>query len=460
MQRDARIIGGVYHIGQIITSGGMLTSCTAHNRNTNSVVGLQIIEFAPTLSPSSIQQLLQPLERRRSIESPHVIHVYDWGIDGNRAYIATDPPRGVTLRHVLDSENIELPRLLDLSRQIALGLKVLHDRGIVGIDLRPPLITVDAVSLEDRVQLDDIGLRALLQAMGYVSSERYDDIGYLDPRYAPPEFMQRGPIGPWSDIYQAGLLLFELATGRLPFVGRNPAETGILQTSSPIPRMVQFKYDVPDALQAVVDQTLAKRPEDRFASIDRFLSALDHVQHIFRPPSAMQPSLQGGKPTSPGYTMSNMTSEMHPIADAVMRAAPIEGLPAVIASSSVTDENKVLAFLSYEVDGVEKYRLAIMEKNVVVGRDDPKRGIHPDIDLTPFDPKMTVSRQHARIRYEETFFHIEDLNSRNGSRLGSARLEPFKPALLKHGDTVRFGSVTLVFKVPGLSELPTGKMPA
>src|SRR5579884_2421898 len=174
MQRDARMIGGVYNIGQIITSGGMLTSCTAHNRNTNSVVGLLIIEFPTTLSPDTVQQLLQPLERRRSVESLHVMHVYDWGIDGNRAYIATDPPRGVTLRHVLDSENIDYPRLLDLSRQIAQGLKVLHDQGIVGIDLRPQLITVDAISIEDRVQLDDIGMRALLQAMGYVSSQRYD----------------------------------------------------------------------------------------------------------------------------------------------------------------------------------------------------------------------------------------------------------------------------------------------
>jgi serine/threonine protein kinase len=449
MQRDARMIGGVYHIGQIITSGGMLTSCTAHNRNTNSVVGLLIIAFPTTLSPDTVQQLLQPLERRRSVESLHVMHVYDWGIDGNRAYIATDPPRGVTLRHVLDSENIDYPRLLDLSRQIAQGLKVLHDQSVVGLDLRPQLITVDSVS-EDRVQLDDVGLRSLLRSLGYVSSERYDDIGYLDPRYAPPEYVQGGAIGPWSDIYQVGLLMFELATGRLPFVGRTPAETAILQSTAPVPRMALFKHDVPPSLQAIVDRALAKRPEDRFASADQLLAALDQIRF----PS--QPVLQGGRPTSPGY---GLTGEMAPVADVTLRAAPIEGLPTVTASQALHNEHTALAFLSYEVDGVEKHRLAITQKNVVVGRADPKRGIHPDIDLTPFDPKMTVSRQHARIRYEETFFHIEDLNSRNGTRLGTTKLQPFKPELLQHGASVRFGSVTLVFKVPGLEDQPTGKLP-
>lgn len=454
MQRDARMIGGVYHIGQIITSGGMLTSCTAHNRNSSSVVGLLIIEFPTTLSPDTVQQLLQPLELRRLVESLHVMHVYDWGIDGNRAYIATDPPRGVTLRHVLDNDDIDYPRLLDFSRQIAQGLKALHDQGVVGLDLRPPLITVDSVA-EDRVQLDDVGLRALLRAMGYASSERYDDIGYLDPRYAPPEYIQGGSIGPWSDMYQAGLLMFEFATGRLPFVGRTPAETAMLQIGGTVPRMALFKHDVPPSLQAIVDRALAKRPEDRFASVDQLLTALDQLQL----PSHPSPAMQGGRSTSPGY---GLTGEMAPVAEAAMRVAPIEGLPAIIASTPLTDENPILAFLSYEVDGVEKHRLAITQKNVVVGRTDPKRGVHPDLDLTPFDPKMTVSRKHARIRYEETFFHIEDLNSRNGSRLGSAKLQPFKPELLQHGDSVRFGSVTMIFKVPGpgLPDQPTGKLPA
>lgn len=443
MQRDARLVGGVYHVGQIITSGGMLTTCTAHNRNTNSVVGLLLIEFSPALSLFTVQQLLQPLEQRRAVQSPHVMRVYDWGIDGNRAYIATDPPRGITLRHVLDNENIDLPRILDFSRQIAQGLKALHEQGVAGLDLRPQLITVDVEAQEDRVQLDDVGLRSLLHALGYVSSERFDDIGYFDPRYAPPEYIQGGQVGPWSDIYQLGLLLFELVTGRLPFVGRNPAETGMLQSTNPAPRVAQFKHDASAALQAILDRALAKNPADRFASADQLLAALDQIQSPSRSIPAGSQQL-GGRPTSPGY---GLTGEMPPVEE-ILRAAPIEGLPVDLSSETLV--GNAFAFLAYEVDGVEKQRFAIMQKNVVVGRSDPKRDKHPDIDLTPLDLKMTVSRQHARIRYAETFFYIEDLKSHNGTRIGALKLEPLKPQLVQHGDTLRFGSVQLIFKVPGL----------
>src|SRR5256886_17286223 len=98
-RKSSRPIGGIYHLGQVITSGGMLTTYTAYNRNTNDVIGLQVIEFPSDINIQVVQQLLQPLEKRRSLHSPHVIGVYDWGIDGTRAFIATDPPRGITLRH-------------------------------------------------------------------------------------------------------------------------------------------------------------------------------------------------------------------------------------------------------------------------------------------------------------------------------------------------------------------------
>ena len=70
---------------------------------------------------------------------------------------------------------------------------------------------------------------------------------------------------------------------------------------------------------------------------------------------------------------------------------------------------------------------------------------------------MTISRQHARIRYEETFFYIEDLKSRNKTRLGELTLTPLKPELLQHGDLISFGSVRLIFKIPGMPDRPTFK---
>ncbi len=463
-RKTPRLVGGIYRVGQVITTGGMLSNYTAYNRNTNDVVGLLVIAFPPAVDVQVVQQLLDGLDKRRSIHSPNVIRVYDWGIDDTRAYIATDPPRGITLRHVLDNENIDLHRTLDLLRQMAQGLKVLHEQGVVGVDLRPQLITVDSVAVTDRVQLDDVGLRSLLGALGYVNSQRVDDIGFLDPRYAPPEYISGGAIGPWSDVYQLGLLLFEMVTGRLPYVGKNFAETGVLQSTAPIPRMAQYKHDTPAALQDVLDCALAKYPTARFANAAVMLTALESVQLPRRSSTERRVEGGGDAPTSP--RSGGMTGEMQPLEKDIAEAPTlIGGRPATStaptsgeASEAIKETANVYAYLCYEKDGVEIQRFAISKKDVVVGRMDPKRGLSPDIDLTAVDQKMTVSRQHVRVRYEETFFYIEDLKSRNKTRLGELTLVPLKPELLQHGDIVQFGSVRLVFKVPGKRDTPKYKM--
>ncbi|HXZ05957.1 MAG TPA: FHA domain-containing protein [Ktedonobacteraceae bacterium] len=98
-------------------------------------------------------------------------------------------------------------------------------------------------------------------------------------------------------------------------------------------------------------------------------------------------------------------------------------------------------------------RIALKENYMVVGRRDPKRGITPGIDLTQFDPSSTVSRQHARIRLDTTFFSIEDLKSRNKTRVGELTLTPYKPEELKNGDVISFGAVKAIFRLLETSEL-------
>lgn len=445
-QRDTKIIGSVYRIGQVVATKGIVTTCTAYNRNTNDVVGLFIIEVPPVFHPQTVQQVLHPLAQRQAVQSQHILPVLDWGLDGSRAYIATAPPRGTTLRYVLDHEDIDFQRMIDLSQQIVGGLKALHTRGIAGIDLRPHLITISTTGIEDRVQLDDVGLRIILSGFGYTNNHQDDDYGSLDPRYAPPEYLMGGQVGVWSDIYQVGLLLFEMATGRLPFVGRNTAETGVMQNNTPIPRMNSFKHDIPIALQTIVDGALAKNPAQRYVNVDTLLKALEEIR--FPQKSSRPLQTTQGNP----LVQAGSTREMPPLQNEITAHTPTDAQANTnIPVRGVPSKDGIYAYLSHEKDGVETVALPITEKNIVVGRLDPKRGVSPDIDLSEIDPRMTVSRQHARIRFEESFFYIEDLKSRNKTRLGELTLTPLHAELLQHGDVVRFGSVQLIFKIPGMS---------
>ena len=115
---------------------------------------------------------------------------------------------------------------------------------------------------------------------------------------------------------------------------------------------------------------------------------------------------------------------------------------------------KIYAALDIKRNEQVVQRITLEETSVVVGRVDPNRRITPQIDLTQFDALSTVSRQHARIRLEKTLFYIEDLKSRNKTRLGELTLTPLKPELLQNGDVVSFGSVKATFRLLGTSELP------
>ncbi len=474
IQRNPRVIGGIYQTGPVITSGPMLTTYTGYNRNNGDVVGLHVIEVPPVADEAETLRLLQPLERRKQVQSEHVMHVYDWGLDGSRAFIATDPPRGITLRHVLDNENVEMPRALNLAQQLARGLVALQLQDFIDSDMRPQLITIDRLGEIDRAQLDDIGLRQLLRQFGYMQGLQPGDIGSLDPRYATPEHIQQGQIGAWSDVYQLGLLIFEMVTGRLPFVGRTPTETGILQVSSPAPRMSQFTQTAPQALQDLLDRALAKDPAQRFQNAQAMLEALKTISA----PGASQRNTASSPDMllTPLYDtpyppqVKGQTGEMA-AAPPAQRDVALQGtvinedatmFRSVNDSSGTTgiieiDKNGALAYLTIEQEGIEPRRFPIMSSYVVVGRVDPKRNIRPEIDLSGVDPRMTVSRQHARIRYERTFFYIEDLKSHNKTRLGELTLTPLKAELLQHGDVVQFGSVRMVFRVPGMKDLPVLK---
>ncbi|HZS78403.1 MAG TPA: FHA domain-containing serine/threonine-protein kinase [Ktedonobacteraceae bacterium] len=460
-QRSPRLIGGVYQVGQLIASSPLVNSYTGYNRNTGDVVGLLVLELPPMMGDDAAQRLLQPLERRRQVQSQNVIHVYDFGIENDRVYIATDPPRGVTLRYVMDNDNIDMSRAVDLAQQLARGLVALQTQGIVDTDLRPQLVTVDIIGMTDRVQIDDVGQRTLLRQLGFAPGQYIDDIAYLDPRYVAPECIQNGPIGPWTDVYQLGLVLFEMITGRVPFVGRTSAETGVMQSTSPLPLIAQFRHDTPPVLQALLEQALAKDPARRFPNAAALLKALETVPLVksgqlagasFTPPAGSLPGIPGG-----GHTTEMVSLPQED--DLTLHDTLIDGEKTVRrqppkSAPLVPQEEGVLAYLYFEKEGEEPRRFPIKDKYVIVGRVDPKRGLRPEIDLTPIDPNMTVSRQHARIRYEKTFFYIEDLKSRNKTRLGELTLTPLKAELLQHGDVLHFGSVRMVFKVPGMKDIP------
>lgn len=445
MQQNPRMFGGYYSVAQVISTGPLLTIYTAYHHYSSDRVGLYVVELPPTMDEEAVERHLQVFEKRRQVDSPHVMHVYDWGVDEGCVFIAADPPRGVTLRHVLDAENLNIERAVDLARQMARGLVALQAQGIVGIDMRPQLVTISTAGEYSYAQLDDIGLRQLLKQLGYLNSQPGGDIGYLDPRYASPESLQNGLIGAASDVYGLALLLYEMIANRVPFVGRTAAETEAMQCQNLLPPITLYCPDTPQSLQDLLAHALEKDPAQRFPDAVALLQALESLP-IGVSPYPVASASGGGNGGEMRDDEGKETVESQSVDD-VSTVVPISS----DTSSFNTDVEGALAYLYFEAEGEgqESQRFAIKSNYAIVGRVDPKRGITPEIDLNSVDSLMTVSRQHARIRSDKSGFTIEDLKSRNKTRLRGSTLPPLQPEPLRDGDVVHFGSVRMVFRVAG-----------
>jgi hypothetical protein len=132
---------------------------------------------------------------------------------------------------------------------------------------------------------------------------------------------------------------------------------------------------------------------------------------------------------------------------------PLRRLPLKIGRvrPQAAERHAVLEILE---DGQVVQRLSIDGIQAVIGRADTESGITPEIDLTPFDPKKTVSRRHAVIRRDDGAVLLEDLRSTNRTQVGGSALAPGEPKPLRDGDVISFGSVRTSFRLVGTSDLP------
>ncbi|HZU66107.1 MAG TPA: FHA domain-containing protein [Ktedonobacteraceae bacterium] len=162
---------------------------------------------------------------------------------------------------------------------------------------------------------------------------------------------------------------------------------------------------------------------------------------------------------------SHVDQEQEVGQETIRRPMPVANQPLDVGEETIVrpkirigqvapESAKTYAFLDIEQHGQAPRRIAIKEDAVLIGRADPKSGIKPQIDLAPFDSSTKVSRQHARIRVEGNSFSVEDLNSRNKTRLGDTILAPMQPASLQDGDVISFGPVKATFHLLGTSALP------
>lgn len=225
-----------------------------------------MVQYRRFLREARVLQRMEP--------HPHVVGVWDVGqTEAGEQWILLDLVSGTSLRRLMDSGPPSYERLVDIVLGVVTGLDHIHSCGVLHRDLKPDNILLDEVGSP---RIGDFGLAQFSLAERSITAS---DEAVGTPLYMSPEMasFQADALGPWSDVFSLGVILFELISGRLPFLGRTAAE--VLQaicTSEPEP-LHPVNQQVPDALIEICRRALEKSPRRRYASCEALLNDLRRV---------------------------------------------------------------------------------------------------------------------------------------------------------------------------------------
>jgi serine/threonine protein kinase len=202
------------------------------------------------------------------LSHPNIVTVYDVGRSGDVAYIAMEFLQGRELRDILDEgERLPVGQVLDIVMQVALGLAYAHEHGIVHRDVKPSNIMVIR---DGHVKITDFGIARM--ASSTVQTQTGVVLG--SPKYMSPEQVLGKSIDQRSDIFSLGVMLYEMLTGRPPFVGDtiNAVMYQTMNTAPPPPSTLN--PEVPAMLNFIITKALAKGLDDRYQNTKEFADDL------------------------------------------------------------------------------------------------------------------------------------------------------------------------------------------
>lgn len=215
----------------------------------------------------------------QQFEHPNILPVYDFGEDGEMLYLVMRLLEGRSLAEVLE-QGVPLSAALigHYARQIASGLDYAHARGVIHRDIKPANILLDS---RNRLLLADFGV-----ARPIVDSAHLTDTGSFigTAMYASPEQCRGEPLDRRSDIYSLAVVVYQMATGRLPFEGSSPLAIIKMHLTEPPPNPLAFNSALPIEMYDILLRGLAKLPDDRYPSAMKFSEAIDQALGVQPPP--------------------------------------------------------------------------------------------------------------------------------------------------------------------------------
>jgi len=260
---------GPYRIINQIGQGGMAAVYKAYQPSMDRNVAIKVLPSQLADSKEFVARFQREARTIARLEHPHILPVFDFGEDHGVTYFVMRYLEAGTLKdRMVAGRPLPLDEIDRIFTQLCDALGYAHSQGVVHRDLKPANALVDSAG---NLFLTDFGIAKLLESASPRLTQTDAIMG--TPAYISPEQAQAQPVDQRSDIYSLGIILYEMVTGRVPYVADTPLAVILKHLSDPLPLPSILKSDVPNVIEQVILKALAKNPDDRFATTGEFVSA-------------------------------------------------------------------------------------------------------------------------------------------------------------------------------------------
>jgi len=256
-----KVFGGRYRLEEKIGVGGMAEVYRAYDLTLNRTVAVKILYPQFASDADFVERFKREAQAAANLSHPNIVNVYDWGAENSTYYLVMEHLVGQNLKQIIQKKGALPPSLVvDIGRQVAAALQFAHKRNIVHRDIKPHNIIITD---EGEVKVTDFGIARTLTSNLTQTGAILGTAYYISPEQAKGE-----EVSPLSDIYSLGVVLYEMATGQLPFQGETPVAVALkhIQEEPPLPQ--KLNPAVPSSLQAVILKALARDPLLRYQSAE------------------------------------------------------------------------------------------------------------------------------------------------------------------------------------------------
>ena len=274
----ARRLGNVldkrYRLDEVIGTGGMAVVYKATDlKINNQVVAIKMLKDETACDSVVVKRFINECKAETILKHKNIVSVYEVNVKGDLKYMVMEYVAGGTLKSYLEKRKspLELNELLGYTVKVLRALHVAHENNIIHRDIKPQNVMVLG---NGSIKVMDFGIAKLPNTETVtVTDKAVGTVYYMSPEQASGE-----AVDTRTDIYSLGAMMYELATGEMPFVGDSPVSILMKHIKEPLvpPRVVNSK--IPVGLEQIIMCAMSKKPQDRFETVDEMMSYVKQLQ--------------------------------------------------------------------------------------------------------------------------------------------------------------------------------------